>query len=603
MVYTLDHFKTALKNAKDEGKQNIIITIKQHGRDDENNNDDNEDYIDDELNEKTQRRLQKIQKLQNKFRQKNEGKEPKQQQQQHHHQPKQHKRYENNMMDSDSTVDITKAAMNLIMEGKLEEALPLIIKVAQLAPDKVESFINLGNIQRDTGRLEDALVSYRHAFAIEPNNELLITNYQQFQDMEGSAFKSLEVEVDAHSEIYEDHNAGLVHLGKCGGHPVSVSDRVEVRDSDGEWGEGTVESVNKATGAVQVLKDDWDMSYEWEECRILAGASEEGINEENNNVNEQIIWQKSDGTIPSFEGAVIYEPEQLSSIVKYTVQHNDMSKCGSSSFHVIYDNNDDIVLVAIDDFFSDKIINQLRDDALGKTKNFANIEWSWAFVHPAQQDSSDRRKGNGFPGRRSQNLPFSVTSLVRQCLKPIMEQLDDFDFDHTKDDQTLFGLVHEMDGEIGWLDSQRLPHNDVRWDLGTKHNGHVPKSFASVLPLTNDFDESGTGLWYEKSTGDSLLKTVQQNNNAQGAMNPHVKNHLHLDVNLYEEIPDPAIHAVVEHIWAKCFIIAQLRFNRFVLYDGRRLHQQYVNKADERRLSVEPQKGRLTMNSFFWAGP
>lgn len=93
------------------------------------------------------------------------------------------------------------------------------------------------------------------------------------------------------------------------------------------------------------------------------------------------------------------------------------------------------------------------------------------------------------------------------------------------------------EGEDGWLDSQRLPHNDVRWDLGTFPNSQVPISYASVLPLTTGFNHSGTGLWYEKSTGFSLLKTVDMNNRAQGSMNPHVKTHLHPDVDLYKEIP------------------------------------------------------------------
>jgi hypothetical protein len=162
--------------------------------------------------------------------------------------------------------------------------------------------------------------------------------------------------------------------------------------------------------------------------------------------------------------------------------------------------------------------------------------------------------------------------------------------------------VNKRVGEVGWLDSQRLPHNDVRWDLGTRRNGEVPLSFASVLPLTNEFENSGTGLWYEKSTGLSLLKTVEMNNMAQGRMNPHVKTHLHPEVDLYEEIPDSAIHALTEHVWAKCFAVAQMRFNRFVMYDGRRLHQQYVDYEDAPRLSTDPSKGRLTMNTFLWEG-
>jgi hypothetical protein len=159
-----------------------------------------------------------------------------------------------------------------------------------------------------------------------------------------------------------------------------------------------------------------------------------------------------------------------------------------------------------------------------------------------------------------------------------------------------------MQGEVKWLDSQRIPHNDVRWDLGTLPDGSVPVSYASVLPLTTKFNESGTGLWRERSTGNSLLKTVAQNSEAQGRMNPHVKERLHREVDLLVEVPDPSPHAVTSHIWAECIMVAKLRLNRFVFYDGRRLHQQYLPKEDTPRLSMEQTKGRLTMNSFFWSG-
>lgn len=173
-----------------------------------------------------------------------------------------------------------------------------------------------------------------------------------------------------------------------------------------------------------------------------------------------------------------------------------------------------------------------------------------------------------------------------------------------------FGLVHPREGtidgidwtEVPWLDSQRLPHNDVRWDIPCKAGGQVPGSYASVLPLTTQFNRSGTGLWVEAATGTSLLKTVAMNNAAQGNMNPHVPTHLRPELDLLAEISDPP-HAHLSHAWAQCALVAELRFNRYVLYDGRRLHQQYCNKDDAQRLSKDPAQGRLTMNSFFWAAP
>ncbi len=50
-------------------------------------------------------------------------------------------------------------------------------------------------------------------------------------------------------------------------------------------------------------------------------------------------------------------------------------------------------------------------------------------------------------------------------------------------------------------------------------------------------------------------------------------------------------------------VLTHLRFNRFVLYDGRRLHQLFVELEDAPRLLDDPFTGRLTVNSFFWTRP
>ena len=42
------------------------------------------------------------------------------------------------------------------------------------------------------------------------------------------------------------------------------------------------------------------------------------------------------------------------------------------------------------------------------------------------------------------------------------------------------------------------------------------------------------------------------------------------------EVPDPHPHALLRHKWAEAVAVAQLRFNRIVLYDGRRLHNRYI---------------------------
>ena len=110
-----------------------------------------------------------------------------------------------------------------------------------------------------------------------------------------------------------------------------------------------------------------------------------------------------------------------------------------------------------------------------------------------------------------------------------------------------------------WLDSQRLPHTDIDWQHGLRKNEstgvyEVPQCYASLLSLTTKFNESGTGIYLEKETGWSLLKTLPMNERAQGNINPHVENHLHKHLNLREEIPDPhpwSLDYTLDNAWIK----------------------------------------------------
>lgn len=85
---------------------------------------------------------------------------------------------------------------------------------------------------------------------------------------------------------------------------------------------------------------------------------------------------------------------------------------------------------------------------------------------------------------------------------------------------------HQPNGK--WLDSQRLPHTDIRWDLGvrTGEERNVPPSLATVYTLTDKFNDTGTTLWRtrgSKTNPDkkmSLLRTLPMNEEAQGSFNP-----------------------------------------------------------------------------------
>lgn len=108
-----------------------------------------------------------------------------------------------------------------------------------------------------------------------------------------------------------------------------------------------------------------------------------------------------------------------------------------------------------------------------------------------------------------------------------------------------------MDEEVAWLDAQRIPGNEIAWHLGLYEDKSVPVSYEVDLSLSVGFESSGAGLWLERSTGLSVLRTLPENEEAQGSMNPRVEKRKHADLDLLKEIPDPHPHSLIEHAWAR----------------------------------------------------
>ena len=140
-------------------------------------------------------------------------------------------------------------------------------------------------------------------------------------------------------------------------------------------------------------------------------------------------------------------------------------------------------------------------------------------------------RGNGFPGLRGH--VGHLKDRITPCLEPIFDEIwgPDFSFDHLREDQHSFGLVSsEKQPNRRWLDSQRLPHNDIAWgEQGrpVRRDGNkVATCFATVLGLTDRHDETGTSIWRSNGTNRdpgeklSLLSTLELNEVAQGSMNP-----------------------------------------------------------------------------------
>jgi hypothetical protein len=361
--------------------------------------------------------------------------------------------------------------------------------------------------------------------------------------------------------------------------------------ADEDWEGSTAAAARKEAAAARATHAEL-------EAEAAGGTLRRGLVEE-------VLWDaKTSVEAPAFPAADILLPEEVSKITrtkwKPPVGHADYdANCGWSEWVTAWDTNGDPLLTSIDRFFTEDVAAALRRDGIGS-------KWEVADIHPDNKVKDDPRKGNGFPGLRVDAAAAAKTQ-TQTCLAPILELVNPA-FPALPDAalvQTLYGLVDKklQPGGI-WLDSQRLPHNDIKWDLGVLPGGAVPGSYASVYALTRDFNTSGTGLFLEKESGFSLLKTLPMNERAQGNFNPHHEGRQHPELDLLEEIPDPHPHQMKhmrDNAWVKMIMVSYLRYNRFVLYDGRRLHNQYLEPEDYPRLSADPAKGRLTMNSFFWA--
>jgi hypothetical protein len=340
-------------------------------------------------------------------------------------------------------------------------------------------------------------------------------------------------------------------------------------------------------------------------------------------LGEETVWQSSDGIDPApfMPGVTILIPEEFARISKIRVRLNKAVGCNFTEALAAWDRDGHLILATIDNFFSDRLIDRVRETALDKgnrwevmydsmtahTKGEVSQELMPGPPAPVEAPNiTNGAKGEAFPGSRADLR--SPIQLVSQCLRPVLAVLDPgFDISGSPDGRTIFrtsaGLIHPLDSpDRLWYDLHRIPHNDVEWDMGARADGTLFQVYASVMSLTTAFNESGTGMWMERSTGLSFLDTTHKNQ-LKNLFDPRAKTRLHPELDVRVEIPDPSPSAKTENAWLRCIAIALLKYNRYAIYDGRRLHYQYVNEADHARLSRDPSKGRLTLNSFYWYNP
>ena len=145
------------------------------------------------------------------------------------------------------------------------------------------------------------------------------------------------------------------------------------------------------------------------------------------------IWIPEHESAPEFPATRIFLPNEISRITKTTFKGtHPHPKCGWSEYYTIWDRNDDMLTVSVDNFFTSDGIDELRQQAIDST-------WETAQIHPDNHDPGDARKGNGFPGRRIDASP-ATQKLFDSCVAPIMKRIDpSFRLDYLALKQTMFG--------------------------------------------------------------------------------------------------------------------------------------------------------------------
>jgi len=59
--------------------------------------------------------------------------------------------------------------VSLAVQGKVNDALPVLKNAAELQPDDADTLNNLGNAFNELGQSDDAVVTYRRALVINPD--------------------------------------------------------------------------------------------------------------------------------------------------------------------------------------------------------------------------------------------------------------------------------------------------------------------------------------------------------------------------------------------------------------------------------------------------
>jgi hypothetical protein len=288
----------------------------------------------------------------------------------------------------------------------------------------------------DSGDLEEALSKFKKAAKAEPKNGRIMENLavaqlrlQKFEDAE----KAFGHAAELGHKVSKDNLKALAQVKKLKGKKAATEAATSGYFIRPERTGPAKPVKGKGKKAAKGGKKSAEVGADGTAWYVPDAVDDEVA------PNETVLWRQGDAEPPLVPGISIFLPEAVGRISKFTVDHGDDSgTCGYKDFLVLRDTRGEIIITAVDNFFSDKTIAKIMDIAVNTSKH--KLEWSWADIHPNMQKhlAHDKRKGISFPGLRL-HVSSIATPLVVKCLTPVMKIVNpNFNLKKTKESQTLY---------------------------------------------------------------------------------------------------------------------------------------------------------------------
>ena len=335
----------------------------------------------------------------------------------------------------------------------------------------------------------------------------------------------------------------------------------------------------------------------------------------------------------------------LSRINRRVKMNDPLEICCSTNYSMVWDVDDELIVLVMDNVICPKHVEFLRQDALGKNRRWETSQQALDRVMrtaglPPGQDNLFYQ-GN-FPGVTAWPVDYDSLMSLRRCAGAFMnlmmksemfavkrsllspevleipvfaddeveklklnwrhvgengeDEFEEDDFDE-EDDMMVMDTVGNplIPGlrDSFWA-SASIPAARLSRIHSTPHTDGQKAGLASVYTLTNDTKYEACGTSWNTAAFDG--PSIVHNKETEGGN--HVAAAL-AQVNALEngETPDSGWLNTTENRFTNVIALARNKFNRAVFYPQNRLHTAFI--GNESLLNSDPSKGRLTMNTFW----